>query len=667
LPDSELTLFTLGGLELRRGADGPVALKSRKARALLAILSTQPGLRMSRARIASLLWADRAEAQARGSLRQALSELRRALGPEDADVVCPSAETVELDGTRIECDVLRFEALLGRGDRPALEEAVALHRGPFMEDFDLREDAFDEWRLQERRRLEARLLSSLASLASLCEADGDAEAALGHVDRAIEIAPLREEMHRKGMELCQRLERSTEALERYERLRSRLAAELNVEPQAESRDLYTAIRSSHEEGARGFAALQASDPAQAGVRDQQAGGKPSVAVLPFGNLSRDPEQEYFADGMTEDIITELSRFRGLFVIARNSTFVYKGRAVDTREIARELGVKYVLEGSVRGGVDRLRVSAQLIDAANRSHVWAERYDREPSDLFSLQDEIVRTLVAAVEPELDDAERRNATSASPERLDAWGAYHRGMWHVYRFTKEDTAQALAFFMKAIEAAPTHTPGWTGRSFAHFSNVFLGFVDDREAERRLCLEAARRAVELDSRDASAHWALGRAHSLELDYDRAIAELETAVELNTNHAQSWYQLGWVLVRAGRPQDALEPLVLAERLSPNDPLRFAFLIARAQAHFVLGEYSHAVALADRAVRLPHAHAQIEAIRVACLVMDGQIEAARKAMEAFRSAHPDFTQAFFAEAHGFARQEDLSRYLDAFERSGLPE
>jgi tetratricopeptide (TPR) repeat protein len=166
----------------------------------------------------------------------------------------------------------------------------------------------------------------------------------------------------------------------------------------------------------------------------------------------------------------------------------------------------------------------------------------------------------------------------------------MWHVYRFTKEDTERALELFMQAIEAVPTHTPGWVGRAFAHFSNAFLGFVEDRGAERRLCLDAARRAVELDPRDAATHWALGRAYSLELDYDRAIPELETAVELNTNDAQSWYQLGWVRVRAGRPREAIEPLVLAERLSPNDPLRFAFLIARAQAHFSLGEYSRALA-----------------------------------------------------------------------------
>jgi TolB-like protein/Tfp pilus assembly protein PilF len=663
LADFAYELVTLGGWELRCAEGRPVALRSRKARALLAILCAQRSLRMSRVQIASLLWADRAEPQARGSLRQALAELRRALGPAGADIVRSAGETVELDAARIASDVACFETLLAKGSRSALERTVALYRGPFLEGFDLREDAFDEWRMQEASRLEAQLLTGLERLASLCEADGDLEAALAYVDRLLEIAPLREEMHRRAMQLCRHLGRTTEALERYEHLRSRLAADLDIEPQADSQRLYAELRSARGGGSAEEAAPVASDATAPAIHD---GGKPSVAVLPFVNLSGDPAQEFFADGMTEDIITELSRFRGLFVIARNSSFVYKGRAVDTREIARELGVKYVVEGSVRSGGGRLRVSAQLIEATNRSHVWAERYDREPSDLFSLQDEIVRTLVAAIEPELGDAERRIAASASAERLDAWGAYHRGMWHLYRFTKEDTQRAIELFVRAIEAVPIHTRSWIGRAFAHFSNAFLGFVEDRGAERRLCLKAARRAVELDPRDAAAHWALGRAYSLELDYDRAIPELETAVELNTNDAQSWYQLGWLRVRAGRPREAIDPLLLAERLSPNDPLRFAFLIVRAQAHFALGEYSRALALAERAAQLPHAHAQIEAVRIACLVKDGQEQEARAAMANFRADHPDFTQALFREAHGFARDEDLSPYLEALELVGLP-
>jgi TolB-like protein/Tfp pilus assembly protein PilF len=661
--DFDYELVTLGGLELRSAENRPVALKSRKARALLAILSTQRDFRASRAKIASLLWSDRAEPQARGSLRQVLADLRRTLGSAGPDVVRSDGEMVELNGARIGSDVARFETLLANKCRAALEQAVTLYRGPFLDGFDLREDAFDDWRMQESNRLEAQMIAGLTLLASLCETNGDPELALAHVDRLLEIAPLREETHRKAMELCRCMGRTTEAIERYEQLRSRLITELDIEPQEESKNLFLELRASRE---RAVQHEVSTTPSVSAKSDLHMGGRPSIAVLPFVNHSGDPEQEFFADGMTEDIITELSRFRGLFVIARNSVFVYKGRAVDTREIARELGVKYVLEGSVRSGNDRLRVSAQLIDGINRSHVWAERYDRELSDLFSLQDEIVRTLVAAIEPELDDAERRNAASASPEQLDAWGAYHRGMWHVYRFTKEDTEQALEIFTQAIEASPIHTPGWIGRAFCHFSNVFLGFVEDRDEERRLCLEAARHAVELDPRNAAAHWALGRAYSLALDYDRAISELETAVELNTNDAQSWYQLGWLRVRAGRAHEAIEPIALAERLSPNDPLRFAFLITRAQAHFALGKYSHALALADRAIRLPHAHAQVEAVRIACLVKDGQHEAAREATAAFRVKHPDFTRTFFREAHGFARHEDISPYLEAFELVGLP-
>jgi TolB-like protein/Tfp pilus assembly protein PilF len=654
-------LVTLGGFELRGAEGGPIALKSRKSRALLAILAVQRSLGMGRAGLAGLLWAERGEAQARGSLRQALAEIRRALGPEGAEVLRSGGERVEIDGTRIAIDVVRFEALVGTGDRAALEEALTLARGPFLEGFDLREDAFDEWRMTETRRVEAALLDALGRLASLCEDDGDLEVALRHVDRALAIAPLGEALHRRGMALCARLGRTTEAIERYRRLESMLEKELGARPEAETRMLYDELRSG------GLAARREAAPrASIAPSDAALDGRPSIAVLPFVNLSGDPKQDFFADGMTEDIITELSRFRDLFVIARNSTFVYKGRPVDTPEIARKLGVKYLVEGSVRSGGGRLRISAQLIDAPRRSHIWAEHYDSELSDLFDVRDELVRTLVAAIEPELEHAEQRSAAAASPEQLDAWGAVHRGMWHVYRFTSEDNAQALVFFEQATKAAPSQAAGWIAKSFAHFSNVFLGFADDREAERKRCLQAALRAVELDPRDAAAHWALGRAYSLELDYERAIPELETAVRLNTNHAQSWYQLGWLRVRAGRHRDAIEPLRLAERLSPNDPLRFAFLITRAQAHYQMGEYAPALELAERAARLPHSHAQIGAIRIACLVKVGKEAEAREAMGVFRAAHPEFTQSFFGESHGFAREEDLAGYLEALAAAGLP-
>ncbi len=679
----DFELITFGGLELRDAAGTPVPLPSRKARALLAILACQPDQAMPRAQVAALLWGDRGEEQARGSLRQTLSQLRKEVGDPGGQLLISSRDDLRIDVARLTADVAAFDRHIASATYKDLKRACELYRGPFLDGFDLRDESFEEWRARERSRLEVAMVHALSELATHCEAEGELEAARSHITRLLTIAPLREEMQRAAMRLCLAVGQPTEAIRQYENFRSLLETELGVAPQPETHRLYEQLlaqrggadspssekhneQSKSERAANSPAAYRAVE-GSVGVGAGARAGKPSIAILPFHNLSGDPEQEFFADGMTEDIITELSRFRGLFVIARNSTFVYKGHPVDTRQIGEELGVKYVLEGSVRSSADRIRISAQLIDAAERSHVWAERYDRKLTDLFTLQDEITQTIVSALEPELDDAERRSAVSADRDRLDAWGAYHRGMWHIYRFTKEDTRQALEFFEQAIGFQPTLASSWSGKSFAHFSNAFLGFSDDRDAERQLALNAARHSVELDPRDATAHWALARAFTLEANYDRAIPELETAVALNTNLAQAWYQLGWVLVRAGRPEEAVAPVLLAERLSPNDPLRFAFSIVRAQAQFVLGEFGEALSLAEQASRLPHAHSHVEAIRIACLVKNDRDDEARDAMGKFRRYHPSYTRSFFREAHGFKRTQDNTLYDDALNQAGMPE
>ena len=395
--------------------------------------------------------------------------------------------------------------------------------------------------------------------------------------------------------------------------------------------------------------------------------KPSIAVLPFTNLSDDPEQEFFADGMTEDIITELSRFRGLFVIAPSTAFSYKNGTGDPSHIALELGVRYLLKGSIRKVGNRIRISAQLIDASNQSHIWAERYDRDLEDIFAVQDEITRIIVSALEPELEEAERARAVSAPPERLDAWGAYHRGLWHVYRFTADDTREALSLFRRAIELDTSFAPGWSGKSFAHFSNGFLGYVEDVDKEIREALTAGRRSVELDPRDANAHWALARAYMLQRDYDRSIPEFETALTLNPNFAHGYYQLAWALIRDGRPSEALPNILTAERLSPNDPLRFAFHIARAQAYYLMKDFERALEAAEQAVRQPHAHVHIEVIRIAALVRTGHLEAAKAAAADLIQERPDYSLRLFSQSHGYRRQKDMQLYLDALTAAGVPE
>ena len=294
--------------------------------------------------------------------------------------------------------------------------------------------------------------------------------------------------------------------------------------------------------------------------------KPSIAVLPFDNMSGDPEQEYFSDGITEDIITELSGFRSIFVIARNSSFVYKGQAKDIKQVGRELGVRYILEGSVRKSVRRVRITAQLVEAATGNHLWAQRYDRVLEDVFELQDEITETIVAAIEPELESAERERARRKSPDNLDAWESYQRGMWHAYKFNSEDGVRAEQYFRQALASAPHYAPALAGLAYLNFHKIIFNYSATeritREALLDQAIEEASHAVQADDRDSFAQFVLGRLLSLKGHFDKAIERLELAVDLNPNSALAHHGLGYAFTVAGR---------LPARRGPRSPWRFAF------------------------------------------------------------------------------------------------
>jgi adenylate cyclase len=395
--------------------------------------------------------------------------------------------------------------------------------------------------------------------------------------------------------------------------------------------------------------------------------KPSLAVLPFENLSGGAEQELFADGITEDVITLLSRVRSLFVIARNSTFTYKGRAVDVQTVAQEMGVRYVLEGSVRKAGHRIRVTAQLIDAATRHHVWAERYDREIEDIFVLQDEITEAIVAAVEPELGSAEQQRARRRPPHNLDAWSAYQRGLWHVYRFNMEDNAEALRLFEQAIALDDKFAPAHAGKSFAQFSIAFLGYSDRREEAVEQAYLAAKRSVALDDKDPFGHWALARAHFLRREHELALAELEAALDLNPSFAQAHYLRGWVLSVAGRPEEALPHLDKAYRLSPRDPLLFAFMTVRAQTLIIMGRHEEALEWATRAARQSNVHFHALGPLVSSLGHLGRIDEAKRALSDILRLRPDYSRRLIETSFPYRHREDLERYLGGLRKAGLPD
>ena len=321
----------------------------------------------------------------------------------------------------------------------------------------------------------------------------------------------------------------------------------------------------------------------------------AIAVLPFANFSGDPEQEFFADGITEDIISMLAGWRAFPVIARNSTFTYKGKTVDIKKVAQELGVRYVLEGSVRKSGHRVRVTAQLIQADTGHHIIAERYDRDLTDLFALQDEVTSTIAGAIQPELLKFERDRIAEQPQHNEDAYEFYQRGMWHHYRYSKQDNIDSQASFRRALAIDPHYPQAAAALAIAVLNAAFLGWAENIEANYAEAYELAHHAVECDSRYPNARYAIGAVCMWTSRSDRAIAEFQEAIKLNPSFAAAHVVLGQMYLYSGRPQEAIAQAEKGIRLSPSDPRMFTWLPALAGGHYQLHRYEEAVEIGRRA------------------------------------------------------------------------
>lgn len=383
--------------------------------------------------------------------------------------------------------------------------------------------------------------------------------------------------------------------------------------------------------------------------------KPSVAVLPFTNMSSDPEQEFFADGIAEDIITTLSRFPSLFVIARNSSFSFKGQSVDVKRIGRELGVRYVLEGSLRKAGNRIRITAQLVEAETGNHIWAERYERDLADIFAVQDEITLAATVAIAPAVAGAERQRAARRPPANLDAWGACQRGMWHLARANTDDDAHAQTFFQQAIDLDPTFAGGFIG-----LSAVLSRAKGTQAEEERL----ARHAVNIDGSDAEAHARLALALNARGDHHGALAEAELALELCPNLAAAHGARGVILAYSGRPDDGVLALETCVRLDPRAPTLVNRLTQIALAYYFRRDYAAAVGAAERAIRsfpdFPSSHRWLAAALGEMGRTSDAQAALEKAMTVSRTAF-DFQ---VRERPPWFRPEDHAHMLDGLRKAG---
>ena len=380
--------------------------------------------------------------------------------------------------------------------------------------------------------------------------------------------------------------------------------------------------------------------------------RPSIAVMPFENMSADPEQEYFADGVTEDLITALTHIRAFRIIARNSTSTYKGIAVRIEQVAEELGVRYVVEGSVRKAGDRIRVTAQLIDGATGDNVWANHYDRDLTDIFTLQDELVVTLAGAIEPALGRAERERATLSRPDSLGTWEIYQRAMVCMYQRTPESLVKAEELFRKAIGRDSEFAPAHCGLASTYFYLVVTGVAKSSDKAKEAALIAAQRAVELDVSDAAAHCALGRALRLRGDPIAAIAEFNTALRLNPSYVDAHYGLGGTLARTGSLGEGISSLQTAIELSPQDPFLSSFYARMAEAYVLLGEDDKALDCAQQAMRLPNHTISHHAALISALGQLERTDDARAAIADLNAFHPGVTQSLMREL-----QSGMSRPL----------
>jgi adenylate cyclase len=392
--------------------------------------------------------------------------------------------------------------------------------------------------------------------------------------------------------------------------------------------------------------------------------KPSVAVLPFTNMSSDPEQEFFADGIAEDIITALSRYPSLFVIARNSSFTYKGRAVDVKQVGRELGVRYVLEGSLRKAGSRIRATAQLIEAETGKHVWAERYDRDLADIFAVQDEITEAVTVAIAPAIADAELQRAMRKPPGSLDAWGAYQRGLWHLGKFSADDTALAEQFFQQAITLDPTFAGGFHGLAAAQLQSANTFLTRDLSDTLRSAEALARKAVGLDGADAEARTCLARVLLTQGDYEGARAEVERALAVSPNLASAQGILGGTLIFSGRPKEGIVALQKGIRLDPRDPRSGVSVNQVVLALYFCREYEAAIEAARRVIRSYPDHPLVYRWLAAALGQAGRIDEAREALAKAIAIAPQSFDLYVRQRVPWHRPEDHAHAVEGLRKAG---
>jgi DNA-binding SARP family transcriptional activator len=660
-----IRLRMLGPLAIERGG-APLELPaSRKTCGLLAYLALTKRP-VQRSRLCELFW-DEAANDPRGELRWCLSKLRALLADSTGNIVSASGDAVALQLDALLVDAQEVASAMERGvERLSLEQLQALselYRGELLEGLVIeRCPEFNLWLTGQQSRYAAIRTALLQRVVESLPADSSK--GLAALEKWVEVAPFD---HNAQAELLRRLalRGRIDACKRQLAAAARLyeAEALDFEP---IRQAWQKIYEARSVPGIAIAAVATARPAAgAGVQTgSKATRRPSLAVMPFHALpDRREGTGETADGLTHDIITRLAKLRNFFVIAEGSVFALGGRRVGPEEAGRRLNVDYVASGSVRRRSSRIGVSVELIDAAIGRILWTEDFDCKPDDVFSLMDDIGNRIVASIAGEIEAVERNRAVLKPPDSLDAWQAYHRGLWHMYRFTDTENETARKFFEMAVQLDPTFARAYAGLSFTYWQSAFQNWGDRKQHATR-ALESAGRGLIVDEHDPAAHWAMGRALWLSGRHDQAISELRQTVDLSPNFALGHYTLAFVHSQSGDPLSAIEAADHSRLLSPFDPLLFGILGSRSMAHVRLQQFNEAATWSAKAAMQPNAHVLILAIAAFCHALAGQIEEARAYAAAIRKARPRFTVDDYLNAFQFSPDAALL-FRKAAERVGL--
>lgn len=650
-------LQLLGPLTIHRDGVPLLLPPSRKVRALIGYLALAPRP-VARERLCELLWD--LPNDPRAELRWCLSKVRALLDQTGLPRVLTHDDTIHLDLNGCEVDALEVErALLHVGaaalDAQRLRALALCFGGDFLQGLDIARSApFSAWLIAQRRRFRALHAALLERLVRALPADADEVVA--RIEQWLQLAPLERRAHALLLEALARSGRLRDGDEHLAATARRF--------ETEGQDWTPLGRVWQAARAQPAAVLRdpAPNTAPSGAATLQR--RASIAVMPFADRRLVAgARSVLADGLAHDVIAQLARLRSLFVIAQGTMFALGERSVGLAAAGIALGVDYVVDGTLRGDAVRLRVDVRLTDARAMRIVWADTLPCRPGDALDLLDEIGKRIVASVASEIELAERNRALLKPPASLDAWEAHHRGLWHAYRFTREDNTQAQAFFAAALSLDPAFARPYAGLSFTHFQNAFMGWAERARAAES-AYRAAAQGLQVDDRDPAVHWAMGRALWMNGRVDASLSALDTSVALSPSFALGHYMRGFIHAQSGDPETAIRAADQSRELSPFDPLLIGMLGSRAMALMRLGRHDEAADWAAKACARPNAHAHIHGIAACCLALADRLDDAQRTVAALRRLAPGYRIDDFLSTHRF-RDDAAAQWRRAAARIGL--